>query len=219
MQRHDSFIIIFEGIDGSGKATLTHRLKNYLLSMGQDLLRDHGIIGQNIERFAFPDYNGPVAAAINDLMRRELDTNLRYTLASMFALDRKVYNYGPDDDKFIKIFDRYYPSNWAYNWPEIDLDALINLEADSFVGDVVFVLDVDPEESFKRRQERRDNYEKDIKLLTKSRENYLELAKQFGWVVLDGTQQTGDLVDKVYKHITTMNNGIDHNGREVAEIV
>lgn len=204
MKRHKSMILIFDGIDGSGKNTLTERLQSYLESLvlwGKD-----GYRMNYVERFEFPNYNSICGNAIKTLINKELDEDLTKVIATLFALDRKIFNYGKDTEDRIKIFDRYYPSNWAYN--NLPLDWLMDLEKESYRGDVVFILDVDPEESFKRRQERRDNYEKNIQLLTQARYKYLELARTFGWVVLDGTKDVGQLVNEVTAHITSMNHGL-----------
>ena len=207
MRHHDSFIVIVEGIDGSGKDSLCKSVQA-LLTDNINKWKRNGQSIDFVDIYNFPDYSGPCATAIRELMDRQLDEGLRRSLALLFALDRKIYNYGRDYSSRVKIFDRYYPSNFVYNYPELPLQELINLEKDSFVGDVVFILDIDPEESFKRRPKRRDKYEEDKILLQKARVNYLELAKKFGWVVLDGTEQTRYLTAEVLEHITRMNHGL-----------
>jgi len=217
MRKHkEAFIISIEGIDASGKTILSEELKNYLSKKDKIYYNDK--IVDRIYNFNFPNYNGVCGNAIKILLNRKIDIDLRKVLATLFALDRFIFDYCDSNVPNILIFNRYYGSNFAYNF-DLGLEWLSGLEKGSYECDVTFVLDINPEISFNRRTDRRDSFEESIDFLSIIRKRYLDLAKQFGWVVLDGAKETGDLVDQVYKHITTMNNGISHNGRNGGDII
>lgn len=222
MKKHDQFIMIFEGIDGAGKATLCKSVADHINKFKHnvtfknaeevftEILTYQNRTDLKCEIHTFPDYTSDVGRAIADMLNWEsLNVSQRKVLATLFALERKQRTIGPSINT-IYIFDRYYPSNFCYNYEINDFDFLARLESESYVGDVVFILDVDPNVSFKRRPERRDSYEKDIKYLTNVRNKYLELARVFGWVVLDGSATTESLTRIVLDKITSMNHGLEY---------
>ena len=201
MKRHESFIIIIEGIDGAGKQTLSNALKQHIESnIGAFSRRatDGGYSDvEEVELYNFPDYN----SLTGELLKKMLNSPNPdiEVIATLFALDRKLKNIGDDDFTKIKIFNRYYQSNFVYH-KNLGLKKLIELERDSYIGDVVFILDISPDESYRRRPERRDNYENSRAELMNIRNRYLEFAKQFGWIVLDGAKSTTELVEDIIIH-------------------
>jgi thymidylate kinase len=210
VKRHDSFIIILEGIDGSGKQTLSNALKDHIEgnigAFSRRATDGANLDVEEVELYNFPDYN----SLTGELLKKMLNSPNPdiETVATLFALDRKLKNTGDDEFTTVKIFNRYYPSNFIYH-DNIGLKKLIELERDSYIGDVVFILDIDPEESFKRRPTRRDNYENDKQQLASIRNRYLDYAKKFGWVVLDGTKSTTELVEDIVVHcFYRMNKGL-----------
>jgi dTMP kinase len=50
----------------------------------------------------------------------------------------------------------------------------------------VFVLDITPRTSFRRKTEKRDVHEGDREYLGKVRNTYVRLARKYGWKVIDG---------------------------------
>jgi thymidylate kinase len=210
VKRHDSFIIILEGIDGAGKQTLSNALKDHIEqnigAFSRRATDGAHLDVEKVELYNFPDYN----SLTGELLKKMLNSPNPdiETVATLFALDRKLINTGDDDFEKIKIFNRYYPSNFVYH-KDLGLKKLIGLERDSYIGDIVFILDITPDESFKRRPERRDNYEKNRSQLINARDRYLNLAKQFGWVVLDGAKSTTELVEDIVVHcFYRMNKGL-----------
>jgi len=205
VKKHKSFIIIIEGIDASGKNTLSKALEDHFTT-NAEAFQNNGYRISEVLSYQFPDYNGLTGKILKKLLDAPIPDI--ETIASIFALDRKLANTNDDDYYIIKIFDRYYPSNLVYNY-NLGLKHLMELEKDSYVGDVVFLLDVSPEESFRRRPERRDNYENDRENLMNIRNRYLELARKFGWVILDGRKNTTELVEDIVVHCCyRMNKGL-----------
>ena len=208
MKRHNSFILIIEGIDGAGKQTLSNALKNHIeANMKAFCVDSDGILSiEQVGLYNFPDYNSLTGELLKKMLNKP-NPDIE-TIATLFALDRKLANTGSDGALEIKIFNRYYPSNFVYH-KNLGLKKLIELERDSYIGDVVFILDISPDESFRRRPERRDNYENDEAQLMSIRNRYLDFAKQFGWVVLDGSKSTTELVEDIIVHcFYRMNKGL-----------
>jgi len=209
VKRHESFIIIIEGIDSAGKQTLSAELKNHIESNMPAFCVN--TVGANlcieaVELYNFPDYNSLTGKLLKKMLN-EPNSDIE-TIATLFALDRKLTDTGNDNELKIKIFNRYYPSNFVYH-KNLGLKKLIELERDSYIGDVVFILDISPDESFRRRPERRDNYENNREKLMEIRNRYLDLAKQFGWIVLDGAKSTTELVEDIVVHcFYRMNKGL-----------
>src|SRR5688500_1814561 len=184
MQNHESFIISIEGLDASGKTTLSKEVYNYFYNY---LIKDKFKSFNEIKLVNFPDYDSIAGQSIKTLLNRQLDIDLRKVIATLFALDRQIYDYGLDHNKKIMIFNRYYESNICYNF-DLDLGWLLSLETKSYKPNITFILDINPKISLKRRSDRRDNYEKDLDYLEKVRQRYLELADKFQWIVLNGDQ-------------------------------
>jgi dTMP kinase len=65
--------------------------------------------------------------------------------------------------------------------------------------DVVIVLEVNPDTSYRRAPEGRDTFEIDQKLLTKVHKNYRKLAKQFNWKVINGEKVSEEVHNEIMK--------------------
>jgi dTMP kinase len=101
------------------------------------------------------------------------------------------------------VFDRYWPSGYAYGLADgLDGEYLINLHRWLPQPDLFLLMDIDPEDSVRRRPERRDRYESQEGLMQTVLKNYHALwAKNRSprWQVINarGTpEQTADLIEK-----------------------
>jgi dTMP kinase len=65
--------------------------------------------------------------------------------------------------------------------------------------DVVIVLAVNPDTSYRRAPGGRDTFEIDQKLLTKVHKNYRKLAKQFNWKVINGEKVSEEVHNEIMK--------------------
>jgi dTMP kinase len=165
-------LIVFEGIDGSGKTTLSRLFLNYLLEKGVPAiwLREptDSALGEKIRRVA--QENEHISP------RQELD---------FFIEDRRwdvKNNIMPalDAGKTV-VLDRYFYSNACYQGARgLDLDAIIELNlAFAPRPDLTFIIDVDVDRALARigssRPEPAKLFEKKDFLL-KVRANYKKLA-------------------------------------------
>ena len=192
-------LIVFEGTDGSGKATQARLLC-------QRLERE-GIPYQEID---FPRYGKPTAAMVQEYLDGNLgkkpgDVNA-YAASLFFSMDRYA-SYKQDWGDFYEaggliVADRYTTSNavhQASKLPESErkayLDWLFDLEY-RLLGlpkpDLVIYLDMPTEitEQMMRRREQTtgthaDIHEQDETYLKNCRANAKEIVKACGWSVVD----------------------------------
>lgn len=192
-------LIVFEGTDGSGKATQARLLCQYL--------ERNGISYREID---FPRYGKPSAAMVQEYLDGNLgkkpgDVNA-YAASMFYAMDRYA-SYKQDWGAFYEaggliVADRYTTSNavhQASKLPEMErktyLDWLFDLEY-RLLGlpapDLVIYLDMPTEITGKmmRRREQvtgthADIHEQDADYLKKCRANAKEVVDICGWTVID----------------------------------
>ncbi|MFB9904798.1 dTMP kinase [Allokutzneria oryzae] len=196
-------LIVIEGLDGSGKRTLTDALTKELT--------DRGL---SSTRWAFPRYGESVHAdLIHDAMHNRLGplVDTVYGMAVLYALDRQAAAAGirADLEKFdVVLIDRYLASNAAYCAARLHEDAhgdmvrwVRDVELGRFelpVPDAHLLLRVPVEVAAARTAHRegsevgreRDSYETDGGLQARCSKVYEQLA-ELNWVspwhVVDGS--------------------------------
>lgn len=186
-------IIDIEGTDGSGKATQTKMLFDYLTAQGK-----------KCKIISFPNYesasSGPVKMYLNgDLGINESLTG--YQTSSLYAVDRLATMRQIDvrDYDYI-LFDRYVPSNMIHQSTRIEdedeLNEFLDWIADFEYGklrlpepDIVLFLDVPVEISARLAHERadlkngmaQDILEADNGHLAKAYAKAKFVAEKYGW--------------------------------------
>ena len=195
-------LIIFEGLDGSGKGTQTELACQNLHSKGYDPLK-----------ISFPDYDSPSSALVKMYLAGQFgdkpdDVNA-YAASSFYAVDRYA-GYKSDWGKFyeeggILIADRYTTSNAVHQCSKLPPE-----QWESFLGwlfdfefhllglpapDEVIYLQVDPAVSQKLMtqryhgdESRKDVHEKDIEYLARSRRAAEYCAEHLGWATVHCTE-------------------------------
>ncbi len=183
-------IIVFEGIDQSGKGTQAGLFVSKLKEMGYSSAYLH-----------FHDLNTPLGKEIQLFLegKRKYSPIVRQLL---FAANR--YERNEDIGELIKnkdfiIIDRYIPSGLAYGIVNgIELNWMLEMEKNLFQPDIVVLLDIASKTSNLRKPLKdRDIYEKDLVFLEKVRNTYLNLAKKFSWLIINGE----DTVEEIEKNI------------------
>ncbi len=162
-------LIVFEGIDGSGKTT--HSKKLYLK------LRE---LGYRSEWTTEPT-EGPIGNIIRKSLEGELELDARI-LALLFAADRVYHNELMDPllkEGKIVISDRYVLSSLAYQGSELPIDWIYSLNRWVKMPDFVIYLDLEPEIAIKRLKSKEKYHSVDR--LRKIRETYLELISKDPW--------------------------------------
>lgn len=186
-------LLAFEGIDQSGKKTLSALL--------MERLREAGIQGETI---SFPDYTTPIGQELKRYFagKRDYPPQTRHLLFAANRWERKR-----DIESWLQagkvvLANRYMASGVAYGMAHgLEKGWLWNLEEGLPQPAQTFLIDIPPEVSFARKSRERDLYEEQKDLLKKAREAYLVLASEGKWEVLDGAREVegvfGDLFSKV----------------------
>jgi dTMP kinase len=96
----------------------------------------------------------------------------------------------------VVVIDSYIGTSLAYGMADgLDKATLLEMNSKLIKPDVTILLDGTP---FERKPDKKKNiYEKDPYMLAKVRQQYLNLAKEFGWYVIDVNGQESDAQDKV----------------------
>ena len=182
-------IIVLEGIDKAGKGTQCTLLYNAIKKTGMDCII-----------LDFPDYSTTIGKEIRLFLdgRRSYSKEVQHLLLSVNRWEKKE-----DIEKIRKsgtmiIMDRYYQSNLVYGLSHnLDLNWLINLDKGLPQEDLVIILEIDPETSYKRVNHNRDIFEKNLEFLLTVKQNYRKLAKVYGWEIINGEEKVEQIHNKI----------------------
>jgi len=188
-------LIVFEGIDGSGKSTQFELMCERLLTEGRDF-----------KRLVFPRYDNPSSALIKMYLAGDFgdspDSVNAYASSSFYAVDRYA-SYVQDwreyyQDGGLILTDRYTTSNALhqgakivakqrehfFNWLYDYEFKLIGLPA----PDVVIYMNIEAEFAAKRLRHREtetgtnaDIHENNLTYLSHCEQSGEQAAAQFGW--------------------------------------
>lgn len=225
-----SLFIALEGADASGKFSQTKRLEKYFTS-----------IGKHVVRFAMPEYNSISGEMVSGYLRADWTAVLspdadikKYTKSvASYAFQcchlvnkmesmpdalwkRQPFSPGNGDDNVVFIADRFNASAYAYGHASgVDVDWLINAYRHLPQPDINIYLDIPIEESFKRRPERRDEYEKNASLLEKVRGSYINIFNRLGdgYSIIDANCDENTVFQKLLVELISFENVRYSRGR------
>ena len=196
-------LIVMEGLDGSGKATQTGLLCQYLESRGR-----------RVRHIEFPDYREPSSALVKMYLNKEFGSNPgdvnAYAASSFYAVDscasflrlwRKDYLSGATI-----VADRYTTSNAVYQMektPREDWNKYLAWLQDYEYGklqlprpDLVLFLDMPTEISqrllsgrYAGDERKKDLHESNVEFLTRCRRTALYAAEAMGWHTVSCSQE------------------------------
>ena len=203
-------LIALEGIDGSGKATQSKLLV-------EDIQRRN----QPVVRFEFPNYTNVTGPYIDTHLKQKWKAQFVHTTPPMDS----IYGEGAEDRELNEllfqclqtvnryeqalvliealkaqavILDRYYASGLVYGTANgVPEQFLRTIHALLPKPDLYIFVDIPVEESYRRRPERRDRYEKQKGMLERVRDIYLNLFTKEGWKIIDGVGS----VDQIHARI------------------
>jgi len=197
--------IVFEGIDGSGKSTISNLLFEKLNS-------EFG----NIQK-TFEPTDSPIGSVIRNILNKRIIADEK-TIGALFLADRLDHIQNPLTGilNYLKkginvISDRYYYSSYAYHVPALSLDWLINANkvcADLLRPDIVFYLDISVDESMKRLSKSRQFHD-----LFETKEKIAQVAKNYkqaiekegkkdNVVIINGQRPIEEIFDEVWNKTT-----------------
>ncbi len=194
-------LIVFEGLDASGKETQTKLLKEWL-----DKKKKKSIIIQS------PNKKTPVGQAYEKYLYEEfkMERDAVFLICACDVIINKPIIEKAEQENKIVIADRYITSTIAYqgaNGFSFDKSLKIVETMEFPKADVIIYINISPEISIKRKEKEKeilDKHEKDLKFLTKVGEFYVKEMEQnvLGkWFVVDGEKSKEEVRDQIVKII------------------
>jgi len=151
-----NLFLALEGIDGSGKSTQAKMLADALTLQG------HKVYITN------EPTSGPIGKIIRDIFSHRMAGD-QHTIAALFAADRLEHILNQKDgilkklsEGYTVITDRYYFSSYAYHSVHVDMDWVIQMNAQAarlLRPDLNIYIDISPEQSMQRIQKNRESVE------------------------------------------------------------
>ena len=187
-------LIVFEGLDQSGKQTQAELLRDWLKREGH-----------KTRLVSFPDYGTSIGEEIARALQgeREYGADVMQLLYVANRCERK-----PDlqrwlDGGLILVCDRYTASTVAYGEAEgLDPGWLTEIQRSLPPPSVTILLDISPETAVRRKAVARDRYERDLDLQTRVRQSYKRQASAGGWPVIDGERSREVIAADVIRAVT-----------------
>ncbi len=188
--------IVFEGVDGSGKSTLVESVADSLREKGYtvDVTQEptHGEIGSIIREGRIPNITQKAESLL-------------------FVADRAVHTQQmmeQVEQGHIVLCDRYFASTIAYQSASLDGDSmdrdwLLSLNMPVIAEPAITILlDIDVEKSLERVGKRGElsKFEK-AEYLSSVRAEYLRLAKEFGFTIINADQSREDVLAQAINKI------------------
>jgi len=173
-------IIVMEGFDQAGKKTQSKLLANFLKKKK---------IKSKI--FSFPDYTTPIGKEIKHYLsgNRTFPPQVIHCLLAANRWERSKEIHKTLSENLVVIMNRYYQSNLVYGTVNgLDMTWLENLDKGLPKEDLVILLDVNTIDSFSRKKQRRDKFEKNKEFAQKITNTYRKLAKKLGWHIVNASR-------------------------------
>ncbi len=187
----------FEGIDGSGKSTISKGVHKKLLSEGYDVVLTYE----------------PTDTSIGKYVQQCIETQLDpFVISFVFIADRiqhcKQIKKWLDNGKIV-LCDRYADSTYSYQGAQLQdkinqpIKWLQELSKNQIlVPDRTFLFLISPKEAIKRIRHRKKllPFEK-VHFLEKVHENYIKISNEKRFLKLDGTKKINELIDICFSDI------------------
>jgi dTMP kinase len=189
--------ITFEGIDGSGKSTISEILYKKLKKDGYKVILTYeptdSWIGKKVQKYIKSKTDPYI-------------TSLTF-IADRIQHGKKIENWINKD--FIVLCDRYAESTYAYQGAQLNNEIVDPIkflkeltESRIPIPDRTYLFLIDPEESIKRIK-KRDNLIpfEELLFLKKVHNNYLKLSKENRFLIIDATKTIESIVKFCYEDI------------------
>jgi dTMP kinase len=186
-------LVVFEGLDQSGKQTQAELLRDRLKQEGH-----------KARLVSFPDYGTSIGEEIARALQgeREYSPDVMQLLYIANRYERKA-----DLERWLQgglmlVCDRYMASSIAYGEAQgLDAGWLATIQQYLPVPSLTILLDIAPGTAVGRKAADRDRYERDLELQARVRESYHRQAASEGWLVLDGERSKDAVAADVFNAV------------------
>jgi dTMP kinase len=183
-------LIVFEGLDQSGKQTQAELLR--------DRLR---LEGHKARLVSFHDYGTSIGEEIARALQGERDygPDVMQLLYIANRYERKLDLLRWIEGGLILVCDRYTASSVAYG-EAFGLDPAWLVEMQKYLPppSLTILLDIAPVTAVQRKSVDRDRYERDLAMQGRVRESYHRQAAAGEWVVVDGERSKDAIAAEVF---------------------
>ena len=202
VQTKDSFFLVIEGLDGSGKTEISRRLVQVLESTHQDQVK-----------LTFEPHDPSCSGLfIRQILMNRLKGVSPRTLALAFAAnradhcEREIAKYLKPGGKRIVLCDRYYLSSLVYqSTAELTLDDVMTLNSGAMQPDLTIFLDASDRTCYERMRRRPEDKQLFEKNLRETRRKYalaIDFLRGRGETIVE--VQADPSIDEVLGDILTV---------------
>jgi len=194
LKKNKSYLIVLEGIDGSGKTTIAKRLKEYLIDSEYNALLfrepSDSEYGKKIREIAENKSKIPIEEELNYFIM-DRKWNVENNILPNLAQNRVI------------ILDRYFFSTACYQGARgLNMEDILKINREfAPEPDYVFIIDIDVKTALSRINK---NRKKTVKLfekedfLKKVRKNYLKL-KGNNIYIINGDDKIDNILNNIIK--------------------
>jgi dTMP kinase len=182
-------LVVFEGLDQSGKQTQAEALAAVLRNRGY-----------RVESISFPDYGTAIGEEIARALAGEREYNAD-VMQLLYIANR--FEWKPRIEKWLRegtlvLSDRYLASSIAYGETQgLDAEWLRQVQTPLPQPDLTILLEITPDVAVKRKAVGRDRYERDLALLGRVRDSYARQAAEGRWIRIDAEQERSRVASDV----------------------
>ncbi len=195
-----SMLIVFEGIDASGKTTISRMVKEFL-----------EVRGFKTALYTYPNKSSIYGSIINLFLKSKISLTPQEQFF-LYLLD--MYRDKQDvvdklSKNFIVLMDRYYTSTIAYQCTQgfdYGIAKTVIEYLDMPKPNIIIYLDIDPKTAIERKLTQKkslDVFEGNIEFLANVRKLYLKMAGEGyptkKWIVIDASKEIKEIYKDVVK--------------------
>jgi dTMP kinase len=173
-------LIVFEGLDQSGKETQAKRLAPWFDERGF-----------RVELLGFPDYTTTIGREIGAALQGERQFSAE-VMQLLYVANRHEWKQAIQTwltDGRAVVCDRYLASSVAYGEAHgLDAAWLTEIQRTLPQPTVTVLLDIAPDAAAIRKQLNRDTFERDLEMLGRVRASYLRQAAEQDWIVVNANR-------------------------------